>query len=62
MYTGNPVLFGGNTADGHFDAIFTSDGLISDGRLSADATESQLACLIYQLVATDETPDCTTLF
>ncbi|KZS90603.1 Cloroperoxidase, partial [Sistotremastrum niveocremeum HHB9708] len=57
MYTGNPVLFGGNTANGSFDAIFTDDGLISDGRLSADVTGTQLACLIYQLVATDETPD-----
>jgi hypothetical protein len=49
MYLENPVLFGGNTADGHFDAI--DFGAIKDGKLSLDLSVNGALCLIYQLLA-----------
>lgn len=48
MYLENPVLFGGNTADGHFDGI--DFGAIKDGKLSVDVSVDNVLCLIYQLI------------
>ncbi|KAL1306180.1 hypothetical protein AAFC00_004282 [Neodothiora populina] len=47
MYLIKPVLFGGKTSDGAFDAlpVWGSDFITSDGLLSADNTQ----CLLYQL-------------
>ncbi|KAM0713376.1 hypothetical protein Q7P37_010338 [Cladosporium fusiforme] len=46
MYLENPVLFGGNTAEGHFDGL--DFGAIKDGKLSVDLSVSNVICLIYQ--------------
>lgn len=46
MYLEYPVLFGGNTADGHFDGI--DFGAIKDGKIDADVSVSNVICLIYQ--------------
>ncbi|KAG9919968.1 Cloroperoxidase, partial [Aureobasidium melanogenum] len=48
MYLENPVLFGGNTADGSFDAI--NFGAIKNGTLEASVNGPDTACLLYQLV------------
>jgi len=47
MYLLHPVLFGGNTADGSFDAI--NFGAIKDGKLPVDLSPANTACLLYQL-------------
>jgi len=47
MYLENPVLFGGNTAAGHFDGI--DFGAIKDGKLSLAVGAPETACLLYQL-------------
>jgi hypothetical protein len=49
MYLENPVLFGGNTADGHFDTI--DFGAIKEGKLDVDLSVNGALCLIYQLLA-----------
>ena len=48
MYLLYPVLFGGNTGNGQFDVITTSNGMITNGTLTA-TSPSDLLCLIYQL-------------
>lgn len=48
MYALHPVLFGGNTGNGQFDVITTSDGMITAGQLNTTSPTSVL-CLIYQL-------------
>lgn len=48
MYLEYPVLFGGNTADGHFDGI--DFGAIKDGKIDADVSVSNVLCLVYQLL------------
>lgn len=48
-----PVLFGGNTADGSFDAL--NYGAIVDGQISKDISATNTACLLYQL-ATQSVP------
>jgi len=47
MYLENPVLFGGNTANGSFDAL--NFGAIKDGTLSASLNAKDTSCLLYQL-------------
>jgi len=47
MYLENPVLFGGNTADGSFDAI--NFGSIQNGTISASLNAADTSCLLYQL-------------
>lgn len=47
MYLENPVLFGGNTADGSFDTI--NFGAIQDGKISSSIDAADTACLLYQL-------------
>ena len=47
MYLENPVLFGGNTADGTFDGI--NFGAIKDGKLELAVGAPETACLLYQL-------------
>jgi len=53
MYLENPVLFGGNTADGSFDAI--NFGAIKDGKIEASISAQDTSCLLYQL-ATGQIP------
>lgn len=53
MYLENPVLFGGNTADGTFDAI--NFGAIKDGKIEAGISAKDTSCLLYQL-ATGQIP------
>ncbi|EMC91914.1 hypothetical protein BAUCODRAFT_311020 [Baudoinia panamericana UAMH 10762] len=53
MYLENPVLFGGNTADGSFDTL--NWGAIQDGKISADISATDTSCLLYQL-ATQSIP------
>jgi len=53
MYALHPVMFGGNTADGTFDAI--NFGNIKDGQLPVDVEPTVVACLLYQL-ATERVP------
>lgn len=48
MYLENPVLFGGNTADGSFDTI--NFGSIKNGTISANISPKDTSCLIYQLL------------
>jgi len=48
MYLEHPVLFGGNTAAGSFDAI-SFGSFIKNGTLSAPANGPNVACLLYQL-------------
>lgn len=47
QYLENPVLFGGKTADGSFNAI--DFGSIQDGKISASISATNTACLLYQL-------------
>lgn len=47
MYLLHPVLFGGNTASGAFDAI--SFGSIQNGTLSSSISAQDTSCLLYQL-------------
>ncbi|KZS90619.1 hypothetical protein SISNIDRAFT_457471, partial [Sistotremastrum niveocremeum HHB9708] len=56
MYLENPVLFGGNTAEGVFDVVDSDDGLISGGMLKAGISEDEVACLLYQVIATQAIP------
>jgi hypothetical protein len=49
MYLENPVLFGGNTAPGSFDAI--DFGAIKNGTISANINAKDTSCLLYQLVS-----------
>jgi hypothetical protein len=53
MYLENPVLFGGNTADGSFDGI--NFGAIKDGKIDASISAKDTSCLLYQL-ATAQIP------
>ena len=53
MYLLHPVLFGGNTADGSFDAI--SFGSIKNGKISSSISATDTSCLLYQL-ATGSVP------
>lgn len=48
MYLENPVLFGGNTADGSFDGI--NFGAIKDGKIEAGISAKETSCLLYQLL------------
>lgn len=48
MYLQRPVLFGGNTAEGHFNGI--DFGAIKDGKIDADVSVDDALCLIYQLL------------
>lgn len=54
MYLLHPVLFGGNTGNGTFDALTTSDGMITAGVLDTTSITS-VTCLLYQL-ATERIP------
>lgn len=54
QYLEYPVLFGGATGDGGFDAL-PSFGAIQDGKISSTISATQTACLLYQL-ATGEVP------
>ena len=51
QYLEHPVLFGGNVAQGNFDAL--NFGSIQNGKL--DTSTNSILCLIYQL-ATDNVP------
>ncbi|KAF7193916.1 Aromatic peroxygenase [Pseudocercospora fuligena] len=53
MYLLKPVLFGGNTADGSFDAI--NFGAIKNGSIPVDIDAKTTSCLLYQL-ATQSVP------
>jgi len=53
MYLLQPVLFGGNTADGSFDTL--DFGAIENGTLSAGIGATETSCLLYQL-ATQSVP------
>jgi len=53
MYLENPVLFGGNTGLGSFDAL--NFGAIQNGKISSNITPANTACLLYQL-ATSSIP------
>ncbi|KAK0277851.1 hypothetical protein LTR35_009687 [Friedmanniomyces endolithicus] len=70
MYLENPVLFGGNTAAGHFGTVVEvlptllhpltladtlNFGAIKNGTISADISSAETACLLYQL-ATQSVP------
>ncbi|KAL1586231.1 hypothetical protein WHR41_05391 [Cladosporium halotolerans] len=48
MYLEKPVLFGGNTADGHFDGL--DFGAIKDGKIDAAISVDDTLCLVYQLL------------
>ncbi|KAF1985111.1 putative aromatic peroxygenase [Aulographum hederae CBS 113979] len=54
MYLLRPVLFGGATADGGFDAL-PSFGAIKDGKISSTISGPNTACLLFQL-ATQSVP------
>ena len=53
QYLLDPVLFGGNTADGSFDAL--NFGAIQDGKIDEAISATNTACLLYQL-ATQSVP------
>ena len=53
MYLLNPVLFGGNTASGHFDTI--NFGPIQDGKISPSISAADTQCLLFML-ATQSVP------
>lgn len=53
MYLLHPVLFGGNTANGTFDAI--SWGPIQNGEIPSSISATDTSCLLYQL-ATQSVP------
>ncbi|KAK3064254.1 hypothetical protein LTS18_008829 [Coniosporium uncinatum] len=48
MYLLHPVLFGGNTADGSFNAL-PNFGSIQNGMISPTISTTNTACLLYQL-------------
>lgn len=48
MYALHPVMFGGNTANGTFDAL--NFGAIKDGKLPVDADPKVVQCLLYQML------------
>lgn len=54
MYLLHPVLFGGNTADGHFDTIDFGDA-IKNGSIDKSISPEVTECLLYQL-ATQSIP------
>ncbi|KAK5709320.1 hypothetical protein LTR17_019891 [Elasticomyces elasticus] len=54
MYLENPVLFGGNTADGSFDGL--NFGAIKNGTISPGITPKETSCLLYQLVTGQAMP------
>lgn len=54
LYLANPVLFGGNTADGKFDTVDFA-GVIENGTLAVGADPADTTCLLYQL-ATQSVP------
>ncbi|KZO92419.1 Cloroperoxidase [Calocera viscosa TUFC12733] len=56
LYLESPVLFGGNTGVGNFDALGTITSLITGGTYTPPPTPQELLCLVYQLV-TDDDPD-----
>ncbi|KAJ4352498.1 uncharacterized protein N0V89_007846 [Didymosphaeria variabile] len=47
QYLLHPVLFGGTTGDGSFDAI--NFGAIKDGKIDSSINAATTACLLYQL-------------
>jgi hypothetical protein len=49
QYLKYPKLFGGNIGVNNFDALSSTFGIISDGKLPSDVTAAQLLCLLYQL-------------
>ena len=53
LYLQYPVLFGGNVAQGNFDALGSFGSAIQDGKLNTDV--STVRCLLYQL-ATENVP------
>ncbi|KAK5136579.1 hypothetical protein LTR08_002593 [Meristemomyces frigidus] len=53
MYLENPVLFGGNTGSGSFDAI--NFGAIKNGTISSSINAKDTSCFLYQL-ATQSVP------
>jgi len=48
MYLENPVMFGGATSDGGFDAL-PDFGSIQNGKISPTISGTNTACLLYQL-------------
>lgn len=48
MYLENPVLFGGNTAEGKFDTL--DFGAIKQGKIDAGISTKETLCLLYQLL------------
>ena len=55
QYLKYPVLFGGATGDGGFDALPTNFGAIQNGTITAPVSEANTVCLLYQL-ATQSIP------
>ncbi|KAH9881315.1 hypothetical protein IAQ61_000038 [Plenodomus lingam] len=49
MYAQYPKLFGGNVGKKNFNALPGAIGILADGKLPTEATESDLLCLLYQL-------------
>jgi hypothetical protein len=49
QYIKYPKLFGGNVGTNNFDALSSTFGIISDGKLPDDVTAAQVLCLLYQL-------------
>lgn len=61
LYLAYPVLFGGNVGPDNFDAL-GEFGIIANGLLGGNGTDinaNDVACLLYQLIATEAVPDCT---
>ncbi|KAK4494905.1 hypothetical protein PRZ48_014261 [Zasmidium cellare] len=50
MYLLNPVLFGGNTAAGSFDALQGWNGLIANGTIPSAIDPKVSSCLLYQIL------------
>lgn len=60
QYLAFPVLFGGNVGPDNFDAL-GSFGIIANGQLGGNGTTvstNDVACLLFQVVATEAVPDC----
>ena len=60
QYLAHPVLFGGNVGPDNFDAL-GEFGPILNGQLGGNGTDisaSDVACLLYELIATEAVPDC----
>ncbi|KXT07553.1 hypothetical protein AC578_10251 [Pseudocercospora eumusae] len=55
MYLLNPVLFGGNTAAGSFNALPSNFGAIKNGKIPSTISPAETSCLLYQL-ATGSVP------